>query len=287
MSKPFRIGFIGIGIMGAPTVRCLRRKGWEVTVWNLEPERFQEVEQTGARWAESPAAVRAASDVVMICVLGDHAIESVCLGASGLMSGGGAGIVVDLSTTSPQMTRRLVAETGLAWLDAPVSGGPKAAEDGQLIMMAGGDTALLERLRPLLDDLTANLTHMGGSGQGQTAKILNQAIVGATYVLMAEVLSMSRAAGLEGEIIARAFKGGAADSVILQTVYRQMVAEAFAPPKSRAKQLNKDMHSVEEFVRAHGLHTPLLDLAVRQWQAYVDGGNEEADSASISRLYGQ
>jgi len=287
MSKPYRIGFIGIGIMGAPTVRCLGGKGWDVTVWNLEPERFAEVEAAGAKWADSPGAVRAASDVVMICVLGDHAIESVCLGPEGLISSGGADTVIDLSTTSPRMTAELIAATGLQWLDAPISGGPKAAEDGKLIMMAGGDASLLSQLRPLLDDITVNLTHVGASGLGQTAKILNQAIVGATYVLMAEVLSMSRVAGLEGDIIAGAFKGGAADSTILQTVYKQMVAADFEPPRSRAKQLNKDMHSVEAFVHEHGLDSPLLDLAARQWQAYVDGGNEEADSASISRLYGQ
>jgi 3-hydroxyisobutyrate dehydrogenase len=223
----------------------------------------------------------------MICVLGDHAIERVCIGDRGLMSGRGAGIVVDLSTTSPQMTKELSRKTGLRWLDAPVSGGPRAAEEGKLIMMAGGETALLDQLRPLLDDITVNLTHMGPLAQGQTAKILNQAIVGVTYVLMAELLSMSRTAGLQGDIIAEAFKGGAADSVILQTIYKQMVAADFEPPRSRAKQLNKDMHSVGDFARAHGLDTPLLDLAIRRWQAYVDGGNGEADSASISRLYGQ
>ncbi|MEO9229620.1 MAG: NAD(P)-dependent oxidoreductase [Devosia sp.] len=287
MSNPFRVGFIGIGIMGAPTVRCLRAKGWEVTVWNLEPERFAEVESSGAKWADSPAAARAASDVVMICVLGDHAIENVCVGEKGLVTSQGAGVIIDLSTTSPRMTKHLREMTNLEWLDAPVSGGPKAAEDGKLIMMAGGEPDLLRRLRPLLDDLTSNLTYMGASGQGQTAKILNQAIVGASYVVMAEVLSMSRAAGLDGDIIAQAFKTGAADSVILQTIYKQMVAADFEPPRSRAKQLSKDMHSVADFVHVHGLDTPLLELAIRQWAAYTDGGNGEADSASICRLYGQ
>ena len=123
MSKPFRIGLIGIGIMGAQMVRSRRQQGGEVTAWNLEPERFSEVEKAGATWADSPAAVRAASDVVMICVLGDPAIESVCLGDRGLMAGEGADIVIDLSTTSPAMPASLVERTGLRWIDCPVSGG--------------------------------------------------------------------------------------------------------------------------------------------------------------------
>lgn len=285
MVKPFRLGFIGIGIMGAPTVRRLRQQGWEVTVWNLEPERFAEVEAAGAKWADSPAKVRAASDVVLICVLGDHAIESVCLGPTGLMSGPGAGIVIDLSTTSPEMTRKLVEATALRWLDCPVSGGPGAAETGTLTMMAGGAEDLFEEVRPILNDLAGNLTHMGPSGSGQVTKIINQQIVGSTYVVVAEAYAMARAAGIDGLKIADALKGGAADSTVLQTIYRQMVSNDFEPPRSRAKQLNKDMHSVSDFANAHGLQLPLQVAAARQFQRYVDEGGGEADSASVSRLY--
>lgn len=285
MTKPFRLGFIGIGIMGAPTVRRLRQQGWEVTVWNLEPERFAEVEQSGATWADSPAAVRAAADVVMICVLGDPAIESVCLGPSGLMSGDGAGTVIDLSTTSPEMTLSLAERTGLRWLDAPVSGGPGPAESGTLTIVAGGEEALFAELKPILDDLAANLTHMGPSGSGQTAKIINQAIVGSTYLIVAEAFAMAQAAGIDGLKIADALKGGVADSTVLQTIYRQMVRRDFEPPRSRAKQLSKDMHSVAAFSVAHGLKLPLQDITVQQFQRYVDEGGAEADSASVSRLY--
>lgn len=285
MSKPFRLGFIGIGIMGAPAVRRLRSRGWEVTVWNLEPERFAEVEASGARWADSPAAVRAAADVVLICVLGDHAIESVCVGENGLASGSGAGTVIDLSTTSPETTRSLIERTGFEWLDCPVSGGPGAAEAGTLAMMAGGSETLFERLKPILDDLAGNLHLMGPSGAGQTTKIINQAIVGASYVVVAEALAMARAANLDPFLIAAALKGGAADSTVLQTIFKQMAAEDFEPPRSRIKQLNKDMHSVDAFAGAHGLELPLQRAAVGQFQAYYEAAGPDADSASISRLY--
>jgi 3-hydroxyisobutyrate dehydrogenase len=285
--KPFRLGFIGIGIMGAPSVRRLCRQGWDVTVWNLEPARFAEVETEGAAWAASPAAARAASDVVLICVLGDHAIESVCLGPDGLVSGTGAEIVIDLSTTSPQMTASLVGRTGLGWIDCPVSGGPGAAENGTLAMMAGGDATLFERVRPVLADLAGNLTLMGPSGAGQTTKIINQSIVGSTYLVVAEALAMARAAGIEPLLVPDALRGGAADSTVLQTIYRQMASHDFEPPRSRIRQLNKDMHSVGDFSRGHALDLPLQAAAIRQFQAYADQGNDEMDSASISRLYEQ
>jgi 3-hydroxyisobutyrate dehydrogenase-like beta-hydroxyacid dehydrogenase len=285
MNKPFRIGFVGIGIMGAPSVRRLRQRGWGVTVWNLEAERFAEVEASGAKWAESPAAVRAASDVIIICVLGDHAIESVCLGPNGLTAGQGANIVIDLSTTSPRMTTTLIERTKFQWLDCPVSGGPGAAESGTLTMMAGGSDELFARVKPILDDLAGNLTLMGSSCAGQTTKIINQAIVGSTYLVVAEALAMARAAGIDGLSIASALKGGAADSTILQTIFKQMVCNDFDPPRSRAKQLNKDMHSVAEFSAQHGLTLPLQDATVRQFQAYVDQGGGESDSASVALLY--
>lgn len=271
--------------MGAPMVRRLRAQGWEVTVWNLEPERFAEVEKCGAAWADTPAAVRATSDVVLICVLGDNAIENVCLGPNGLQSGHGAGTVIDLSTTSPETTASLVARTGFDWLDCPVSGGPGPAESGTLTLMAGGQPALFERLRPILDDLAANLTLMGPSGAGQTTKVINQAIVGATYIVVAEALAMIRSAGLDALTVAGALKGGAADSTILQTIFKQMANNDFEPPRSRAKQLTKDMHSVAAFSQGHGLQLPLIETAVRQFQAYVEQGGGEADSASVSRLY--
>jgi 3-hydroxyisobutyrate dehydrogenase len=151
--------------------------------------------------------------------------------------------------------------------------------------MAGGDRAVFEQFKPILDDLAANLTLMGPSGAGQTTKIINQAIVGTTYIVVAEALAMIRAAGLDALTVAGALKGGAADSTILQTIFKQMANNDFEPPRSRAKQLTKDMHSVAAFSQAYGLQLPVTETAVRQFEAYVEQGGGEADSASVSRLY--
>jgi 3-hydroxyisobutyrate dehydrogenase len=287
MSERPRLGLIGLGIMGAAMTRRLLSRGWQVTVWNLELERLAEVAGQGATWAETPAAVRTASDVVLICVLGDDAIESVCFGRNGLSSGTGADTIIDLSTTSVDVTRDIAARLGTHWLDCPISGGPGPAEGGQLTLMAGGDPSLFERLTPILTDLSANCTLMGPLGAGQTTKVVNQAIVGVGYVLMGEVLAMVQAAGIDAAKLPQALRGGAADSFLLQRMFPVMLNREFDPPKGRAKQLGKDLQAVAEFNDGLGLDLPVLARAIAQYVAYVEAGNGEMESASVSRLYDQ
>lgn len=282
-----RLGFIGLGLMGAAMTRRLLACGWQVTVWNLEPERLTEVASHGAVWAGSPAAVRGASDIVLICVLGDEAIESICFGENGLASARGADIIVDFSTTSVDLTRDVAGRLNVQWLDCPISGGPGPAEKGELALMAGGDPALFAHLGPLLDDLSSNCTLMGPLGAGQTTKVLNQAIVGVNYVLLGEILAMAQASGIDAEKLPLALKGGAADSVLLQRIFPVMLNRDFEPPKGRARQLGKDLQAVAAFNTAMNLDLPVLARAIKQYVAYVDAGNGDKESASVSRLYDQ
>jgi 3-hydroxyisobutyrate dehydrogenase len=289
-SKNLRLGLVGLGIMGAPIAQRLRDQGYPLTVWNLEPEFFDRVKDSGATLAQSPAEVWEAADVVLVCVLGDDAIESVCFGDAGFVAAGkGAGILIDLSTTSPDATLELGArfkeETGAEWLDAPVSGGPKPAREGELTVMVGGDEGAYGRVEALLREIGQNVTYMGPLGSGQKTKILNQAIVGANYILMAEVLAACRAAGIDPDLLPVCLKGGLADSAILQRIYTQMSAEDFDPPRSYARQVNKDLKSVSHYVDELGLDLPLIHVAVSQYRRYVEAGNEMEDGASVSRLY--
>lgn len=289
-SKKPRLGLVGLGIMGAPIANRLREQGYELTVWNLEPDYFDRVKDSGANWAESPAQVWEASDIVLVCVLGDDAIESVCFEKSGFADAEeGASVLIDLSTTSPEATIKLAArlegKNGAKWLDAPISGGPKPAREGELTVMVGGDVDAYQQTEPLLRDIGQNVTHMGDLGSGQKTKVLNQAIVGANYILMAEILATCRAAGIDPDLLPVCLKGGLADSVILQRIYTQMSAEDFDPPRSYVRQVNKDLKAVTHFVGELGLNLPLIDVAVRQYRRYAEDGNDMEDGASVSRLY--
>ena len=287
-----RIGFIGIGIMGEAMVRRLMECGHgPVTVWNLEPERLGTVVPHGAIPAPSPAAVAAASDVVMLCVLHTDAVRNVVFGADGVARAPGASgkLLVDLSTADPDDTRRMAAalraEAGMAWVDAPVSGGPLAARAGTLAVMAGGTEADVAAALPLLRSLATNVTRMGEVGAGQTTKVINQAIVGTGFVLMAEALALAEAAGIDAAALPGCLAGGFADSELLRRIWPQMQARRFDPPASYARQLLKDMKAVQAFAEGLGAELPVVAAAAARYAEFVSKGNGMADSAAILRLY--
>lgn len=286
MSKP-RIGFVGIGIMGAPMVRRLMAQGWQVSVWNLEQERYAEV--PGATVLDSPAAVRAASDIVIFCVLHGEAVEQCCFGPHGMArAASGATLLIDTSTINPDTTlllaERLKKKTGMGWVDAPISGGPVAAGDGALTIMMGGSDEDVARASTVLNDLATNLTHIGPLSAGQTAKIINQAIVGIGYVMMGETLALAEAAGIDAKRLPAALAGGMADSTVLRRIYPQQHARDYLPPRSYARQLDKDLKNVMKFVKAHNLDLPLLAKAVERYHTFA-ADNEMVDGAAVARLY--
>jgi 3-hydroxyisobutyrate dehydrogenase len=290
MAEKPKLGFIGIGLMGEAMVRRLLDRGYPVTVWNREPERLKTVVPHGAVAATSPAAVAAASDIVLMCVLNTEAVEQCVFGTNGVASAARADqLLIDLSTADPAATREMAArlkrEKGMRWVDAPLSGGPPAARDGTMTVMAGGDAADIEAIRPLIADMAGNFTHMGPSGAGQTTKMINQAIVGTGFVLMAEAVALAEASGIDAAKLPACLAGGFADGALLKRIYPQMQARDFDPPKSYARQLLKDMKAVKEFAHGLGLELPLAETAAAQFSAHVDSGGAMRDSASIVDLY--
>jgi 3-hydroxyisobutyrate dehydrogenase len=290
MTRKPRLGFIGLGLMGTAMSLRLLEKGFAVNVWNLEPERVGPVVDAGATAKASPAEVTAASDIVLMCVLHTKAVEQCVFGSDGIAATASATkILIDHSTIDPAASRdyaeRLHAETGMAWIDAPVSGGPLAARQGTLTVMAGGDAGSIAAVAAVMSDLAANVTHIGPSGAGQAAKVINQAIVGTTYVLMAEALMLAEAAGIDAAKLPQCLAGGHADGTLLQQLYPRMQARAFDPPLAYARQLLKDMLAVQSEIRSFGLELPLIERAVEQHRAHVAAGHEMADPASIVGLY--
>jgi 3-hydroxyisobutyrate dehydrogenase len=286
-----RLGYVGLGLMGTAMCERLLEKGWPLTVWNREPERIPPIVAKGAAAASSPAEVTAQSDIVLMCVLHTEAVADCVFGPGGIASAGRleGKILIDHSTIDPaasrEMAARLRAETGMAWVDAPISGGPPAARSGTMAVMAGGEAADIERVHGLMQDLAGNFTHMGPAGAGQTTKVINQAIVGTGYVLMAEALILAERAGIDAARLPACLAGGFADSTLLRRLYPQMQERRFDPPLAYARQLLKDMKFVKAFAHGLGLELPVVEEAAAQYAAYVEAGNEMADSASIIRLY--
>jgi 3-hydroxyisobutyrate dehydrogenase len=292
MTRQPQVGIIGLGLMGTAMALRLLEKGWAVNVWNLEAERIEPVVAAGAVAKDSPAAVTQASDVVLMCVSHTDAVEQCAFGKNGVAKAAASGkILIDHSTIDPAKSRefstRLRSSTGMRWIDAPVSGGPLAARQGTLTVMAGGEAADITAVTAVMADLSANFTHIGATGAGQMAKLINQAIVGTTYVLMAEALTLAEASGIDAAMLPQCLAGGSADSSLLQQLYPRMQARSFEPPLAYARQLLKDMKAVQSKIREFGLELPVIERAVEQHRAYVAQGHEMADPASIVRLYDQ
>jgi 3-hydroxyisobutyrate dehydrogenase len=211
-----RIGFIGLGTMGAPMARRLLEAGHEVTVHNRTREREAPLEALGARPAASPRECARDRELVITMVSDTPDVQAVVLGEGGAVEGMERGsVLVDMSTISPATTRLIAAalnDHGVAMLDAPVSGGSEGAEHGTLSIMVGGDASVLERVRSVLEVLGKTVTHVGPIGSGQVTKAVNQVIIAGTYAAIAEGLAVGLAAGIDIEAAHAAVSGGAAGS---------------------------------------------------------------------------
>jgi 3-hydroxyisobutyrate dehydrogenase len=285
-----RVGWIGVGLLGEAMVERLLGSGHEVVAWNREPESLARVVARGAVPASSPAEVGRAADVVCLCVIDTAAVEEVVFGRKGIVRGPPrARILLDHSTAMPEptarMAARLAAEAGMAWVDAPVSGGPGFAREGRLTLMVGGDDAAVEGVRPLFGDVAANATHLGPVGSGQMAKVINQAICGVGYVMLAEAVRLAEASGLDAGRIPGALAGGHADSVLLRYAFPKMAMKDFDPPASLVRQMLKDLRNVESEAGRLGLCLPLVEAAAARFQAYYDAGGALRETASVIRLY--
>lgn len=288
MERP-RLGFIGLGAMGMPMVLRLLQAGHAVTVWGREPRKLARALGAGAGLADSPARLAAAVEVVMVCVTDTRAVEEVVFGPNGIAAAGAAGkLLVDHSSIHPLESRgfaeRLRRECGMGWVDAPVSGGVKGAEDGTLVVMAGGEKADVERARPILAAFSQRLTHMGPSGAGQATKVCNQMIIGATIGVVAEAFSFAARFGVSAPDIPDCLAGGWADSTVLQVHGRRMAAADYAdaPP---AAIMVKDMEIAADMGRLTGTPMPVTSLVTSLYRLLIAQGHEETGQIGLMRLY--
>ena len=285
------LGFIGLGIMGTPMAGRLLDAGYEVAVWNRTAAKAEALAARGARAADTPAAVARAADIVMLCVTDTAAVEAVALGEAGLEAGADdATTIVDFSSIDPVATRRIAATIGErcggSWIDAPVSGGVIGAEQGSLVVMAGGETADIERVRPIIDHLAQRFTHMGPCGAGQVTKVCNQMIVGCTIATVAEALKLAADNGVEAGRLPDCLAGGFADSTILQNHARRMAAGDLSPRGFAATQL-KDMDIACATAQRSRTVAPMTAQATQLYRLLVAQGHGELDQVGLMRLYAE
>ena len=289
-SQPLSLGFAGIGLMGLPMCRRLLAAGYSLTVWNRSPDKCAPLVAAGARQVATPGDLCDAADVVMLCLADTAVVRDVVFGADGIAGKARVGqLLVDFSSLEPTATRemaaQLKADTGMGWLDTPVSGGTPGAEAGTLAIMVGGEAQDLERVRPVLLSLGQRVTHMGAVGAGQVTKACNQMIVACNALVIAEVVALAEKSGVEAGLIAEALAGGFADSKPLQILAPQMAESRFEPVKWHVRTLLKDLDTAVKFSREQGSATPVSGLAAQLMRLHGSQGYLEKDPATLIDLY--
>lgn len=284
------LAFAGIGLMGLPMTRRLLAAGYPLSVWNRSADKCAPLVELGARATPRPADLCSDAEIVMLCLADTAAVRDVVFGEGGIVEGARVGqLLVDFSSLEPAATREMAAElearTGMRWIDAPVSGGTPGAEAGTLAIMAGGDAADIERVRPVLAHLGQRLTRMGEVGAGQVTKVCNQMIVACNALVIAEVVALAERAGVDASLIAPALAGGFADSKPLQILAPQMAESRFEPIKWHVRTLLKDVDTAVKLSREQGSATPMSGLAAQLMRLHGSQGHLAQDPATLVQMY--
>ena len=259
------IGFVGLGIMGAPMALNLIKAGFSLKVYNrTDRPRVQEVDDAGGNRVATPAAAADSSDVIITMVTDTPDVENVILGEAGVLQGARPGAtVIDMSTISPRVTRDIadaLREKGVHMLDAPVSGGDVGAQQGTLSIMVGGDQSTFDDCLPVFEAMGGNINLIGGNGAGQTTKACNQIAVSVANLAMAEALMLAAASELDVGKVVDAISGGAAGSWQLTNLGPRILKGDFAPGFMVRLQ-QKDLKLVMEAANDVKLALPGASLA--------------------------
>ena len=282
------IGFIGLGIMGGAMAANVLRAGYDLTVWNRTPGRITPLAEAGAAVAAGPADLAGRSDIIITCVSDTPDVEAVILGPGGVIEGARPGaLVIDCSTISPEATRIIGArlrQKGVHLLDAPVSGGSEGAARGTLSIMLGGEADQVARALPVLQAMGQTITHVGGQGAGQMAKLVNQVLVVVTMQGVAEALLLAQAGGLDLERTLAAVGGGAAGSWMLNNRGPQVIRRDWRPGFTVDLQ-QKDLRLVLEAADELGIPLPSTALVFQFYRTLQQRGlGGEGNHALVKAL---
>ncbi len=279
-----RIGFVGLGRMGGRMARRLLGAGHTLTVHDLDPAATAPLRELGAAWADSPKLVAEASDVVLASLPGPREVEEVALGADGLVHGLAAGAVfVDTSTNSPAVVRRVAAAieaAGARMLDAPVSGGPAGAEAGTLAVMVGGDEAVFERVKPVLEVIGGSVSYVGAIGSGTVAKLVHNAISMATRIAVQEGMTLATKAGVRPGVMLEVLRNAAFGKQLLLShhIPEMVFAGDFDNPRFTLALSHKDVSLALELAEERGVPMAMAALAEAEIRRGMERGWGERDN---------
>jgi len=283
------VGYIGMGIMGAPMATNLLKAGFEVTVWNRTASKCEPVKDAGASVAKSPRAMaEAGPDVIILNVTDTPDVEAVLFGEDGVAAGARAGlIVIDHSTINPVETQRFaekLAEQDVTFLDAPVSGGDTGAQQGTLSIMIGGEAAAVQRVMPIFEAEGKNIVHVGGSGMGQTAKACNQIAVACNLIGVCEAIALAKKSGLDLEKMIEVVGGGAAGSWQL-TNLGPKIAKGDHDPGFMIDYILKDLGIVSDTARELKLPLNATAYAAGMFRSVSAAGDGKLGTQAVAKAY--
>jgi 2-hydroxy-3-oxopropionate reductase len=286
------IGFVGLGVMGGPMAGNMGKKNFRVRIFDVDSKRLGLIAGGNLIPASDLSDLGASSDVVILSLPNSEVVKDVVLGgetgrkglAQSLKPGS---VIVDTSTTELSATLEIaqrLQEKEIEFLDAPMSGGEKAAIEGTLSFMVGGKPEIFERCRPFLEAMGASVTRVGPTGAGQTAKCVNQMIVGATFAVIAESFALGTRAGLDPKVLYEAIKGGWAGSKVLDTAARDMFGREFKPGGTVDIHW-KDLGYALSLAKTKDVPTPVTALVHEVFKAARAAGHGKLSQPAVARLW--
>ena len=278
-----KIAFLGMGLMGSRMATRLIQAGFSVAVWNRTASACDVLIDMGATALELQDIGQ--YPVILTCLADDAAVQSVYDQIQAQLCA--KQVIVDFSSLSVDQTKALAGQAQLhqvQWIDSPVSGGTAGAEQGTLVIFAGGDLQTIQDLSLIYNVLSQRFTRMGETGTGQATKICNQLIVAANSTLIAEAVALAAQAGVDTTLLAPALAGGFADSKPFQILTPRMATHTFEPVQWKVQTLSKDLNNAVQLAEQFNLNIPVAKQALSQLQSHQNKGYAEADLATVIQL---
>lgn len=287
ISPKARIGFIGLGIMGQSMAGHLLAAGHPLSVYNRSADKTTALVAKGAQACATPAQVAQQSDVIITMVGYPGDVEQVWLGAQGIIAHASNALLIDMTTSSPALAKKLAdasAQASHQALDAPVSGGDVGARDAKLSIMVGGEAATFNKALPILQLMGTNIVHMGAAGAGQHTKMSNQIVIASTIMGVCEGLAYAKGAGLDSAALLQCIGGGAAGGFQLNVMGARIAKGDFAPGFF-IEHFLKDLGIALDEAEKMGLQLPGASLARKLYKEMIDSGRGRLGIQALFQLY--